>query len=149
MIFSNKCFVSAPISRVSNRIKFIPNKDDSKLTMNHTLYKTAIADNETHHQQNLEKIAELAEQLAIAEPEKQLAEDQLEQAQMTLLEAEEQFSQQQHQWRNQELEFNQRKQQAQSCHGKIQSLMSMQLRTQQRIGELKDELKGSVRRSDC
>jgi chromosome segregation protein len=100
----------------------------------------AIIDNEIHHQQNLDKIDELLEQLALAEPEKQLSEDQLEQAQNTLLEAEEQFSQQQHQWRNQELEFNQRKQQAQSCHGKIQSLMSMQMRTGQRIGELKDEL---------
>jgi chromosome segregation protein len=100
----------------------------------------AITDNEIHHQQNLEKIEALSEQLAFAEPEKQLSEDQLEQAQSVLLEAEEQFSQQQHQWRNQELEFNQRKQQVQSCHGKIQSLMSMQMRTQQRIGELKDEL---------
>tara|TARA_R110002153_G_scaffold171435_2_gene324266 strand:- start:6542 stop:10030 length:3489 start_codon:yes stop_codon:yes gene_type:complete len=100
----------------------------------------AITDNEIHHQQNLDKIEELSEQLALAEPEKQLSEDQLEQVQSVLLEAEEQFSQQQHQGRNQELEFNQRKQQAQSCHGKIQSLMSMQMRTQQRIGELKDEL---------
>ncbi|GAC17562.1 chromosome segregation protein SMC [Paraglaciecola arctica] len=100
----------------------------------------AITDNEIHHQQNLDKIEELSEQIALAEPEKQLSEDQLEQAQSVLLEAEEQFSQQQHQWRNKELEFNQRKQQAQSCHGKIQSLMSMQMRTQQRIGELKDEL---------
>lgn len=100
----------------------------------------AIADNDILLQQNIEKIAALSEQLSLAEPEKQLLEDQLEQAQMSLLEAEEQFSQQQHQWRNQELEFNQRKQQAQSCHGKIQALMSMQLRTQQRMGELKDEL---------
>ena len=100
----------------------------------------AIAENEIHHQQNLEKIQELSEQLAFAEPEQQVSEEQLEQAQISLLEAEEQFSQQQHQWRNQELEFNQRKQQVQSCHSKIQSLMSMQMRTQQRIGELKDEL---------
>jgi chromosome segregation protein len=100
----------------------------------------SVSDNETHHQQNLQKIDELAEQLALAEPEKQLLEEQVEQSQSILLEAEEQFSQQQHQWRNQELEFNQRKQQAQSCHSKIQSLMSMQMRTQQRIGELKDEL---------
>jgi chromosome segregation protein len=100
----------------------------------------SVSDNETHHQQNLQKIDELAEQLALAEPDKQLSEEQVEQSQSILLEAEEQFSQQQHQWRNQELEFNQRKQQAQSCHSKIQSLMSMQMRTQQRIGELKDEL---------
>jgi chromosome segregation protein len=100
----------------------------------------AVTDNETHHQQNLEKIDELSEQLALAEPEKYLFDQQLEQSESILLEAEEQFSQQQHKWRNQELEFNQRKQQAQSCHGKIQSLMSMQMRTQQRISELKDEL---------
>ena len=104
----------------------------------------AITDNEIQHQQNLQKIDELSEQLTLAEPEKHLSEDQLEQVQNELLEAEEQFSQQQHQWRNQQLEFNQRKQQAQSCHGKIQSLMSMQMRTQQRIGELKDELKEVV-----
>jgi chromosome segregation protein len=100
----------------------------------------SVSDNETHHQQNLQKIDELAEQLALAEPEKQLSEEQVEQSQSILLESEEQFSQQQHQWRNQELEFNHRTQQAQSCHSKIQSLMSMQMRTQQRIGELKDEL---------
>lgn len=102
--------------------------------------KEAIADNETHHQQNLQKIEALAEQLAIAEPEKAVMDEQVEQAQTALIEAEEQFNQQQHAWRTQEQNFNQSKQQAQSCHGQIQSLMSMQLRTQQRIGELKDEL---------
>jgi chromosome segregation protein len=100
----------------------------------------AITDNETHQQTNLQKIDALSQQLAMTEPEKQLSEEQLEQVQSALLEAEEQFSRQQHQWRNQELEFNQRKQQVQGCHSKIQSLMSMQMRTQQRIGELKDEL---------
>lgn len=102
--------------------------------------QVAITNNETLHQQNIEKINGLSEQLALAEPEKYLSEQQLEQTQSVLLEAEEQFSQQQHQWRAQELEFNQRKQQTQSCHGKIQSLVSMQLRTQQRIDELKDDL---------
>ena len=100
----------------------------------------AITDNETHHQQNIEKIDGLSQQLVLTEPEKELTEEQLEYAQNTLFEAEEQFNQQQHQWRNKELEFNQRKQQAQSCHGKIQSMLSMQMRTQQRIGELNDEL---------
>ncbi|MFT5840232.1 MAG: chromosome segregation protein [Flavobacteriales bacterium] len=102
--------------------------------------RNAITDNEIHHQQNIEKINALSEQLTLAEPEKELSEDQVEQSEIALLEAQEQFSQLQHQWRNQELEFNQRKQQAQNCHGKIQSLMAMQMRTQQRIGELKDEL---------
>jgi chromosome segregation protein len=102
--------------------------------------QVAVTDNETHHQQNITKINGLSEQLALAKPEKHVFEEQVEQTHSILLEAEEQFSQQQHQWRNQELEFNQRKQQAQSCHGKIQSLMSMQMRTQQRIGELTDEL---------
>ncbi len=102
--------------------------------------QVAVTDNQTHHQQNMIKIEVLSQQLALAEPEKYLLEDQLEQTQSILLEAEEQFIEQQHQWRNQELKFNQRKQQAQSCHGKIQSLMTMQIRTQQRISELTDEL---------
>lgn len=102
--------------------------------------QVAVTDNEAHHQHNFEKIEVLSEQVLLAEPEKQLSEDQVEQAKSDLLEAEEQFSQQQHQWQKQNLYFNQVKQQAQSCHGKIQSLMSMQMRTQQRIGELKDEL---------
>ena len=100
----------------------------------------AVTDNETHHQHNLEKIEGLSRQLSLAEPEKKSSEDQVEQAQSDLLVVEQQFSQQQHQWQNQNLEFNQVKQQAQSCHGKIQSLMSMQMRTGQRINELKDEL---------
>jgi chromosome segregation protein len=102
--------------------------------------KVAVTDNEVLHHQNIEMIDKLSQILALSEPEKQIFEDQLEQSQSTLHEYEEQLSQQQHKWRNQELDLNQRKQQAQSCHGKIQSLMSMQMRTQQRMGELKDEL---------
>ena len=100
----------------------------------------AVIDNDVLQQQNLNQINELSEQLALAEPEKQLFEEQLEQTQSSLFEAQEQFNQQQHQWRNQELDFNQCKQQTQNCHNKIQSMMSMQIRTQQRISELKDEL---------
>ena len=102
--------------------------------------QSTITDNKSHQQQNLEKMAVLSEQLAVAEPEKQLSDDQLEHSHSTLLEAQELFNQQQHQWRNAELEFNQQKQQVQSCHGKTQSLKSMQMRTQQRIDELKHEL---------
>ncbi len=100
----------------------------------------AMTDNETHHQQNIEKIDELSKQIAFSEPEKQISEEQVEQSQSALLVAEKQLSQQQYQWRNQALEYNQRKQQMQNCHGKTQSLISMQIRTQQRIGELKLEL---------
>jgi chromosome segregation protein len=131
--------VSTDITRIEQN-QFHTKQRRQQIEQETHALQEAITDNEIHHQQNLEKIDEFSQQLALAEPEKQLCEDQLEQAQSTLLEAEEQFSQQQHQWRNQELEFNQRKQQAQSCHGKIQALMSMQMRTGQRIGELKDEL---------
>lgn len=41
--------------------------------------------------------------------------------------------------REQEQAYMQRKQQAQTCHSQIQSTMSMQLRTTQRISELKEE----------
>lgn len=102
--------------------------------------RDAITDNEISQQQSSKTIADLEQQLELAVPEKEILDEEVEQAQFTLLESEEQYSQAQHQWRTQDQEFNLRKQQAQTCHGKIQSLMSMQMRTQQRIGELKDEL---------
>ena len=111
-----------------------------KIELESNVLKASVAENEAHHQQNIQKIDDLSEQLALVEPEKYLFEEQLEQTQGILLEAEEQFIEQQQKWRYQEIEFNQRKQQVQSCQGKIQSLMSMQMRTQTRIDELIDEL---------
>ena len=102
--------------------------------------QTAITDNEIHHQQNVDTIDDLSQQLVLAEPEQALLEEQVEQASFSLAETEDTLTQAQHQWRTQDQAFHQAKQQAQSCHSKIQSLMSMQLRTGQRIGELKDEL---------
>ncbi|MGJ8679081.1 chromosome segregation protein SMC [Paraglaciecola sp.] len=100
----------------------------------------SVKEHENHHQDSKIKIDELSAQLEILLPEKELLDEQIEQLDMSLLEAEESFTHFQNQWRHQEQTFNQNKVQAQSCHGKIQSLMQIQLRTQQRIGELKDEL---------
>ncbi|MCF2947111.1 chromosome segregation protein SMC [Paraglaciecola aquimarina] len=102
--------------------------------------RSSIHEHELHQQQSNEKIAELFNQLEVAQPEKEMLDEQVEQLQFALIEAEDQFMHLQNQWRTQEQEFNQRKAQVQSCHSKIQSLMTMQLRTQDRIGELKDEL---------
>ncbi len=91
-------------------------------------------------QQNSQRLEELQKQIEVAEPEQHLLEEQFEQAQGGMTEAEEQFNHQQQKWRSQEQLFNQHKSQTQSCHGKIQSLMDIQMRTGQRIAELKDEL---------
>ncbi|MFT5924342.1 MAG: chromosome segregation protein [Paraglaciecola sp.] len=131
--------VSTDITRIEQN-QIHTKQRRQQIEQEYNALQISVSDNEIHHQQNLQKIHELAELLALAEPEKQLSEELVEQSQSILLEAEEQFSQQQHQWRNQELKFNQRKQQAQICHSKIQSLMSMKMRTQQRISQLKDEI---------
>ena len=100
----------------------------------------AIIEHEIHQQQNSETSSDLLEQLELAEPEKMLLEEQLEQAQSNLLDYEQQSSQQQSQWRQQEQEYHQAKQQVQSCHSQIQALLNMQMRTEQRINEIKVEL---------
>ncbi|MDU0355229.1 chromosome segregation protein SMC [Paraglaciecola aquimarina] len=100
----------------------------------------SLNENVQQEQQNIERLEELTAQIDSLAPEKELLEEQVEQLQSQLFEIEEQSNSNQSKWRHQEQEFNQRKSQAQSCHGKIQSLMSMQLRTQQRISELKEEL---------
>jgi chromosome segregation protein len=100
----------------------------------------AINNSENNQQQNLQTIDDVQQKLQLAIPERQLLDEQVVQSENALFDAEESLNQQQLQWRSFDQNFHLRKQQAQSCHGKIQSLMSMQMRTQQRIGELKDEL---------
>ncbi|MFQ3218578.1 MAG: chromosome segregation protein [Paraglaciecola sp.] len=100
-----------------------------------------IVDSEQHAHQALQQLDLLSEKLASSEPELNIVEHTLHQAQYDLQDSEESFSQQQNQWRAQDQTFNQHKQQAQSCQGKIQSIMDLQMRTEQRISELGQELK--------
>ncbi|WP_299071714.1 chromosome segregation protein SMC [uncultured Paraglaciecola sp.] len=131
--------ISTDISRVEQNQIHVKQRRQ-KIEQETLQLQSAINDNKMHQQQNVAEIDSLSEQIVLAEPEKQLTKEGVEQAQDALVEAEEQFTQQQNQGRNQFLEYNQGKQQAQNCHGKIQSLMAMQMRTQQRMGEIKDEL---------
>lgn len=103
--------------------------------------QTQTADNEQRAHQAAQQLNLLSEKLANSEPELEIVEQTLHQAQQELQDAEDEFSLQQNQWRTQDQVFNQHKQQAQSCRGKIQSIMDLQKRTEQRIGELSQELK--------
>jgi chromosome segregation protein len=100
-----------------------------------------IADSEQRAKQTALQLDLLSEKQASSEPELDIIEQTLHQAQHDLQASEETFSQQQNQWRTQEQALNQHQQQAQSCHGKIQSIMDLQVRTEQRISELSQELK--------
>ncbi|MGS2721557.1 chromosome segregation protein SMC [Paraglaciecola aestuariivivens] len=102
--------------------------------------KQSIEESENHQQQNQAKVLHLKTQLNQVEPEKALLEEEVEQAQSALLDAEEQMQNMQHQWRLQDQQLNQQKQQVQQYHGQIQSLLSMQMRTQQRIQEIDQEI---------
>lgn len=99
----------------------------------------SIAETESIEQDELTKIAVLQEKISVSEPELALLEEQHEQAQNQLMDVEEQLSQHESMWRQHEQRFVQLKQQVQSKHSEIQSTMNMQMRTQQRIGELRLE----------
>ncbi|MFT4940591.1 MAG: chromosome segregation protein [Paraglaciecola sp.] len=104
-----------------------------------TVQQSGIQDSEQHKQQTSNKIEQIQQQLVSAEPEQTMLQEQSEQAQHSLMECEDELARQQNVWRKQDLDYNQLKQQAQSCNGQIQSMMNMQMRTKQRISELQQE----------
>ena len=131
--------VGSDISRIEQN-QIHTKQRRQKIEQEQISLREAISDHEIHQQQNLEKYADLHEQLELAEPEKLLLEEALEQAQQNLAEHEQQAHSQQSQWRLQEQQFQQTKQQVQNCHSQIQGLLAMQMRTEQRISEITREL---------
>ncbi len=93
-----------------------------------------------HHQQQQQKIEYLDQQLLSNEPKNQRLQAQIEQTETKLLAAQDNYHQIQKQGREQEQHYNQSKVQAQNCHSQIQSLLTMQMRTQERINDIQDEL---------
>ena len=88
-----------------------------------------------------EALAVSTEALENIEPEFALKEAELEHAKERFEDAEQALREFNAQARAQEQTYNQLRQNVQQCHSQIQSTMSMQLRTSQRISELQDELK--------
>ena len=88
-----------------------------------------------------EALAVSTEALENIEPEFALKEAELAHAKERFEDAEQALREFNAQARAQEQTYNQLRQNVQQCHSQIQSTMSMQLRTSQRISELQDELK--------
>ena len=88
-----------------------------------------------------EALAVSNEALENIEPEFALKKAELEHAKERFEDAEQALREFNAQARAQEQTYNQLRQNVQQCHSQIQSTMSMQLRTSQRISELQDELK--------
>jgi chromosome segregation protein len=131
--------VASDISRIEQN-QIHTKQRRQKIEQESVALQDGIYEHKNLQQQNSETINELAEQIALAEPEKMLLDEQLEEAQEQLFVSEQQANEQQSEWRRQEQEFQNSKQQVQNCHSQIQSLLSMQLRTEQRIGDIKLEL---------
>lgn len=89
-----------------------------------------------------EQEALLQAQLESLEPEQMVLEAQLMEAEDKLADLQEQWLTQQQAWRVKDQQFTHLKQQAQSRHSKIQGLLQVQLRTEQRIKELNAQLDG-------
>ncbi|MDO6840607.1 chromosome segregation protein SMC [Paraglaciecola chathamensis] len=100
----------------------------------------AIQDSEAEQKTNVLRVADLTATIDKYEPEHALAEQALEDATWQLQNIEERTLTQQNQWREQEQTYQKYKQQAQSYHGKIQSILAMQMRSEERISEIKSEI---------
>lgn len=79
-------------------------------------------------------------QLSHLEPVMALKEAELDSAKTSLEDAEQALREFNHESRDHEQHYHSLKRNVQECHSQIQSTMSMQLRTSQRISELNDEL---------
>ncbi|BDX06002.1 chromosome segregation protein SMC [Planctobacterium marinum] len=84
------------------------------------------------------------EQLELLEPEAEIMGEALLDAEENLNRLQEQWLDKQKEWRSTDQQFTHLKQQAQNRHSKIQGLLQIQLRTEQRINELRRELKEGI-----
>lgn len=87
-----------------------------------------------------EELLMTQDELVDLEPNKMILEEALENAQVARDEAEDALMQFNEKNRDGEIQYHSLKQKLQTCHGQIQNTMSMQLRTESRIKELKQEL---------
>jgi chromosome segregation protein len=131
--------VATDISRIEQN-QIHTKQRRQKIEQESAALQDAIYEHQILQQQHSKTISELAEQIALSEPEKILLDEQLEEAQEQLFNSEKQANEQQSEWRRQEQAFQSSKQQVQNCHSQIQSLLSMQLRTEQRVSDIKLEL---------
>ena len=87
-----------------------------------------------------EQLAQLDIELEISLPKQEAMAEQLQNNQTRLHDKEQQLQQKQQYWRELEQQSNRLKQQIQNVHSQIQSGLTMQLRTEQRIQELQEEI---------
>jgi len=125
-------------------------RQQRKQQVEHELGKLnqSLLDSTEHEQQDELQLAQLGEAIAAGEPEVELLEQQLEAASDRLMQLEDELGTQQQSWREGEDLYYQLKQQVQNRHSQIQSTMNMQMRTQQRIGELEQDIKDLNTQSD-
>ncbi len=83
---------------------------------------------------------ELSEKLLNLEPEYEMKHASCEQLEAAREEAEQALQQHQRAFQHADQAYHQHKQQVHTHHSKVQTLLQMQMRTQQRIGELEHEL---------
>lgn len=82
------------------------------------------------------EVEHVEEQLEMLLPEQLIIEEQLQEADLQYQTLQDNWQQKQQQWREKDQQINQLKQQTQAKHGEIQTLLQVQLRTEQRLTEL-------------
>ncbi|MDM7860657.1 chromosome segregation protein SMC [Alteromonas sp. ASW11-36] len=131
--------VSTEIARLEQNQKYVTER-----TAQVEQESKALATQREHVEQQVQDAsAALEEALAAREalaPELAICQEQLLEASQQREDAELALTDFARQFRQQEQDYMQLKSQSQSCHSQIQSTMSMQLRTQQRLSEIEMEL---------
>ena len=131
--------VSTEIARLEQNQKYVT----ERTAQVEQEIKGLAAQGEQVEQQLQDAQAALEEALAAREqlaPEIAICQEQLQEAGQQREDAEHALTDFARQFRQQEQDYMQLKSQSQSCHSQIQSTMSMQLRTQQRLSEIDSEL---------
>ena len=134
------------IFTVANQITRIEqNKQHSEQRKKQILEESAVGNErktQLAHDANLlsEQYNQIEEHISAAEPALAVLEEKLWQAQQNREQAEMSLAQTQAKNRDLELTYASTKQEIQTSHSQVQSTMAMQLRTTQRIEELKSEL---------
>lgn len=112
----------------------------AQITQELATLQEAVNDSELEQKTSAQRLSDLNHVITLDAPEHELTAQALEDAIWQLQSLEERLANEQNQWREQEQTHQKCKQQSQNNHEKIQSILAMQMRTQERVGEISNEI---------
>lgn len=131
--------ISTDITRIEQSQKFTAQRKQ-QITNEIKDFNQQLVEIKTAKDAANSRVQDAQSRLSLLEPEHLILAEQLDAAIDTRQSTENTLSEFAQTFRQQEQNYNQLKQQGQTCHSQIQSTMSMQMRTQQRLSDIVQEL---------